>query len=54
LQTFCRGNTKKPTTTADIYGHAIPGQQRAAAERFERLFGRQMGGNSPYEHRGKK
>ena len=34
---------EKPSTTADIYGHAIPGQQRAAADRFDNLFGHQMG-----------
>lgn len=34
---------EKPSTTADIYGHAIPGQQRAAAERFDDMFGHQMG-----------
>lgn len=34
---------EKPSTTADIYGHAIPGQQKAAAERFDNLFGHQMG-----------
>jgi len=35
---------EKPSTTADIYGHVIPGQQQAAAERFDSLFGRQLGG----------
>lgn len=41
---------EKPSTTADIYGHAIPGQQRAAADRFDNLFGHQMGTKPPQRH----
>lgn len=29
---------EKPSTTADIYGHVIPGQQQAAAKRFDSLL----------------
>ncbi|HAA89952.1 MAG TPA: hypothetical protein DCE07_05195 [Peptococcaceae bacterium] len=45
---------EKPTTTADIYGHGIPSHQQAAGERFDRLFGRQMGGDSLHDWCGKK
>ncbi|HHY93113.1 MAG TPA: tyrosine-type recombinase/integrase, partial [Firmicutes bacterium] len=29
---------EKPTTTAAIYAHAIPGRQKEAADRFEELL----------------
>ena len=28
-----------PSTTISIYGHALPGSQKAAADRFDRAFG---------------
>jgi len=35
------------TLTLDTYSHVIPTLQREAADALEKLFGRQMGGNSP-------